>query len=132
MKINIKELVKEYVWWNKFKFEITYSNAGVARIYIGDRKTKYYAVGYGYNKESSVIAQMINDLTINDCKYNKKIYGNNGKKLSQGGVGFDSIKKSFNAKKGCKLEKIHNGFKSDVYQIKINPKLLWFNEKVIS
>ena len=128
---NIKKDIKEYEWWNEFKFSIEYSKSGVARIYLGDRKTKYVANGYGYNKESAVIAQMINDLTIKDCKYNKKLYGNNGKNLSQGGVGFDAISQSFNAKQGCFLKKIYCGITYDVYHIKINKKLLWFNEKII-
>ncbi len=36
--------------WTEFKFEVIYSKRGVARIYIGDRATKYAAGGYGYNK----------------------------------------------------------------------------------
>jgi len=125
--INLKEVIKKYEWWNNIKFEIKYSKNGVARIYINDRKTKYYAGGYGYDKESSVIAEIINDLTISNCKYNKKMYGNNGKKLSAG-VGFSSIYNSFNAKRKCKLEKIYCGLDSDVYEITFNSKLLWFNE----
>ena len=111
-------------YWSDFKFEVIYSNSGVARIYINDSKTSYTAGGYGYDKESAVIASMINDITINNCKYNKKHYGNNGKKLSCSGVGFSSIQTSFNSKRGCKLEKIYSGFNSDVYEIKISDKLL--------
>jgi len=124
---DIKKAIKEYSWWNNFKFEVRYSKSGVARIYIGNRKTKYYAGGYGYDKESQVIANMINDLTISNCKYNKNIYGNNVRKLS-GATGFNSIANSFNAKRGCKLRKIYNGYDSDIYEITINKKLLWFNE----
>ena len=36
---------KCYAWEKGFKFEITFSNSGVARIFIGDRKTKYTAGG---------------------------------------------------------------------------------------
>jgi len=120
--LNLKQMVKEHDW-NEFRFEVIYSKAGVARIYIGDRKTKYYAGGYGYDKESTVIAQMINDLTIDDCKYNMDIYGNSGKKLSHD-VGFTPIKASFESKRGNKLDKIYSGRDSDVYSIKINPKLI--------
>lgn len=59
---NLKEVFNEYGRNKEFKFEILFSNSGVARIYINDRKTKYVAGGYGYDKVSSVIATMINDL----------------------------------------------------------------------
>ena len=130
--LDIKECIKINECWNDFKFSIEYSKLGNVRIYIDDRKTKYYVNCYSCDKESSVIAQMINDLTVKNCKHNKKIYGNNGKKLSQGGVNFSNIANSFNAKKGCKLEKIYCGRTYSVYYIKINKKLLWFNEKTIS
>ena len=129
---DIKECIKEYEWWAEFKFSIEYSKSEIARIYIGDRKTKYHVSGYGYDKESTVISLMINDITIKNCKYNKKLYGNNGKKLSQGGVGFNVISQSFNAKQGCFLKKIYYGVNYDIYQIKINKKLLWSNEKIIN
>jgi len=112
---NLKEVFNDYGWSKGFKFEIVYSKQGVACIYIGDRKTSYTAGGYGYDKESSVIATMINDL-IGEQKYNKKIYGNNGKFLS-GGTGFSSIKESFEYKRGFKLEGLYSGFNSDVYQV---------------
>ena len=110
--------------WTEFKFEVIYSKRGVARIYIGDRATNYTAGGYGYDKESSVIANMINDLLIDNPKYNKNVYGNyKGRSLSHG-VGFHVIKGSFETKRGNKLEKIYSGMNSDVYYIKINPKLI--------
>lgn len=122
-EIYIKDEFSNRKYWMSFKFEVIYSSNSVARIYINDRKTKYSAGGYGYDKESAVIASMINDLTVNDCKYNKKHYGNNGKKLSQGGVGFSSIQKCFNSKQGCFIKKIYSGLKSDIYEIKISDKL---------
>ena len=109
--------------WSNFKFEVNYSNNGVARIYINDRKTKYSAGGYGYDKESSVIAQMINDLTI-PTKYKKGIYGHRNGYLSQGGVGFSSIEQSFNSKRGNSLKKIYSGHENDIFEIKINLKYL--------
>jgi len=115
---NFKKLFtdKTYGWNTGFKFEIIYSNAGVARIYINDRKTKYTAGGYGYDKESSVIATMVNDL-IGPQKYKKGIYGHLGGWL-EGGTGFDSIKDSFESKRGCKLARIYSGLNSNVYEIK--------------
>lgn len=114
---NLKKDFKDY-WSNGFKFDVTYSKSGIARICIGDRQTSYKAGGYGYCKESSVIASMINDL-IGVQPYNSNIYGNlNG--LLCSGVGFSSIKDSFESVAGYKLDKLYSGLNSDVYQIKFN------------
>ena len=122
---------KNYGWDKDFKFEIIFSNSGVARIYINDKKTKYKAAGYGYDKISSVIASMVNDL-IGLQPYNFEIYGNSGnyKKegetefyLSSGGVGFSSIKESFESIAGNELNQIYSGKKSDIYEIKFNQKV---------
>ena len=121
---------KIYGWNKGFKFEITFSNSGTARIYINDRKTKYNASGYGYDKISSVIASMVNDLTGKQ-PYNFEIYGNSGnyKKegetefyLSGGGVGFSSIKESFESITGNELNQIYSGRNSNIYEIKFNQK----------
>ena len=116
---NLKEVFSDYGWNKGFKFEINFSRQSVARIYISDRKTKYYAGGYGYDKESSVIALMINDL-IGARPYNENIYGNRNGFLS-GGVGFWSIKDSFESLgDGFTLNKIYCGKYSDVYNITFN------------
>jgi hypothetical protein len=120
---DLKKTIKENKsYWNDFKFEIKYSKSGVARIFVSDRQTNYKASGYGYDKESSVIANMINDI-IGKQKYNKSIYGSYAGFLS-GGTGFDSIKRSFEYKRGCKLNKIYSGVDSDVYYIKFSNKVL--------
>ena len=93
---------KNYGWNEGFKFEIIFSNSGVARIYINDIKTKYKAAGYGYDKTSNVIAKMINDL-IGEQLYD-----------------FDSIKKSFENIAGNELNQIYSGKNSNVYEIKFN------------
>jgi len=113
---NLKKVFREYNWDSGFKFEIIWSNSGVARIYINDRKTKYSVGGYGYDKESSVIANMINNL-IGEQPYNSKIYGNRDGLLS-GGVGFSSIKESFESISNYKLDKLYSGKNSNVYEIK--------------
>ena len=113
---NLKEVFNFYGWNNGFKFEIIFSNSGVARIYIGDRKTKYNANGYGYDKVSTVISNMINDL-IGVQSYNKNIYGNSDGKLSYG-VGFDSIKESFESVENYKQSRIYSGLNSSVYEVK--------------
>lgn len=122
---DLKKVFNEkcYNWDKGFKFEITFSNSGVARIFIGDRKTKYKAGGYGYDKVSTVISQMINDL-IGEQPYNKEVYGNTGNYnkdkelyLLSGGVGFGSIKDSFESIDGNKLVSIYSGVNSSVYEI---------------
>jgi hypothetical protein len=120
---DLKETIKDNKkFWDNFKFELKYSKNGIVRVYINDRKTKYTVGGYGYCKESSVIAKMINDI-IGEQKYNKNIYGNSEGLLS-GGTGFNSIKLSFEYKRGCKLEKIYSGLDSDIYYIKFSQKIL--------
>jgi len=124
---NLKKLYVEHgtryrSMWSSFKFEVVYSKNGVAQIYINDRKTKYRANGYGYDKESSVISEMINDITL-PTKYKKEIYGHRGGFLSAG-TGFSSIKESFESKRGNKLIKIYSGHTSNVYEITINQKYL--------
>ena len=114
---NLKELFKDKSYgWNKgFKFEIIFSNSGVARIYVGDRNTSYKARGYGYDKTSTVIAKMINDL-IGVQDYNSEFYGNRDGFLSSG-TSFEAIKNSFESIKGNKLEAIYSGKNSTVYNI---------------
>lgn len=122
-QFNIKEVFNEYGWKTGFKFHIKWNNSGGARVYVNDRPTKYKAGGYGYDKESSCIASMVNDL-IGDQPYNSEIYGNSGnynkdKSLHHlsGGVGFDSIQDSFQSLEGAKLTKLYWGDCFNVYEI---------------
>ena len=115
---NLKEARAEYDGWNIIKFEVVYSNKGVARIYIENRKTKYNAGGYGYCKESSVIAEMVNDL-IEIQAYNPKVYGNINGLLSQGGVGVSSLQKSLKSI-GVNLEQIYSGKDSNVFRLDLS------------
>ena len=126
---NLKEVFNGAYGWDKgFKFEVVWNNAGAARIYIGDRKTSYFANGYGYDKESSVIANMVNDL-LGDMPYDKSFYGNtrnyshNTSDIGAlcGGTGFESIKASFESLgAGYELNKLYSGKYSNVYEIKFN------------
>jgi hypothetical protein len=122
-QFDIKKEFNNYGWNTGFKFHIKWSNTGVAKVFITDRPTKYKAGGYGYCKESSVLATMINDL-IGEQPYNPEIYGNSGnyykdKNLHHlsGGVGFDSIQNSFQSLKGAKLNRIYWGTDFNVYEI---------------
>ena len=114
------ETVKDWVGKNGIKFDVRYSRAGVARIFIGDAKTPYYANGGGYCKESSVIASMINDV-FGALPYDDSIYGSRNGKLS-GGVGFRSIQECFNSIEGQTLTKIYSSSVNDVYEIKLSKK----------
>lgn len=124
-----KQFTEGYGWNKDFKFEIIFLNSGTARIFINDRKTKYTATGFGYDKISSVIATMVNDL-IGKQPYNSAIYGNTGnyKKEDEtefylsGGVGFSSIKESFESIKGNILNQIYSGKNSNIYEIKFNQR----------
>ena len=115
---NLKEARAEYGGWDIIKFEIVYSTNGVARIYVGDRKTKYKAGGYGYCKESSAIAEMVNDL-IKVQAYNPEVYGNRNGLLSQGGVGVSSLQESLKSI-GVTLEQIYSGKDSNVYRLDLS------------
>jgi hypothetical protein len=116
-KIDLKKRFSENYVCNKvFKFEIIFSSSGVARIFVYGKKTKYTAGGYGYDKISSVIATMINDL-IGVQNYKPEVYGNRNGLLS-GGVGFNSIKESFESlENGCKLDSIYYGVNSSVFEV---------------
>ena len=125
---NLKEVFNQgYSQSKGFKFEIVYSNSGMARIYVNDIKTKYVTGGYGYDKESSCISNMINDL-ISKQPYSKDIYGNTcnysnnteSTGLLCGGTGLSSIKESFESIDGNKLNKIYSGKNSEVFEIVFN------------
>lgn len=105
MKFDIKKVFNEYGdMWKEFKFEVLFNNKGNCRINVeGGRVTKYYAGGYGYDRESAVIANMINDLM--------------GKVVVTDGS-VEGIIKQFNKIDGCHLEKIFNGKNVNVYDIK--------------
>ena len=129
MSLNIKAEILDKEcnnrkFWQNFKFEVKFGSNGVATICLNDEKTKYNAVDYGYDKISVVIAKMINDITVDDCKYN------NGKKLSESGVGMSALIDSFNNKRGCKLEYIYGGIDSIVYELTISDKIIIKEEEL--
>lgn len=117
-----KIFLEGYGWSKDFKFEIVFSKSGVARIYINNRKTQYTAGGYGYDKVSTVISNMINDL-LGVQDYNINIYGNRNGLLSHG-VGFESTKESFESIAGNELKQIYSGKESNVYEIKFSQDII--------
>jgi len=113
--IDLKKLVNTLEIWNNFKFSTDFTKQGNVRIYVNDKKTKYFAKGHGYDKVSAVIAKMINDL-IEKQPYNQNIYGNNGEYLSENGVGLMPLIDSLNTI-NVKLEEIYSGKSYDVFKI---------------
>jgi len=85
-----------------FKFDIQYFKSGTARIFIGNQKTKYYATGSGYDKESFLISLMINDLV--------------GKKLLEGATGFTHLQKQAE-RNNIILQRLYSGKSFNVYEI---------------
>jgi hypothetical protein len=114
----IKELLE---YRNEFVFDVRYSKNGVARIYINDTKTPIHAGGYGYCKESAVLADFIN-LLCEWQEYDTSVYGNrNG--LISGGVGVESVKASFESIPGNKLSRIYWSDQASVYKLIIGGDL---------
>ncbi len=124
MSLDMRAEILANEYGKNFKFEVRFSKSGKVTICIGEQKTKYTVGGWGYDKISAVIAKMINDITVNDCKYN------NGKKLCQGGAGMSALIDSFNNKRGCKLEYIYGGIDSIVYELTISDKLIIKEEEL--
>ena len=114
---NLKELVNTMEVWRKFKFSVEFNRNG-ARIYVGNKKTKYFVKGYGYDKTSALIGRMVNDL-IGEQAYNKEVYGNDGMYLSEGGVGIDSIITSLKTI-GIELKYIYSGKLYNVFEIDLS------------
>lgn len=121
--------IKDWLTYKSdLKFEVIYNNT--VKINISGRNTSFKVGGYGYDKESSVIADFINEL-IGDLPYKESVYGNTGRlnkdkktrskkrRYLSSGTGFSSIQESFNSIRGYKLEKLYSGLNSDVYSIKI-------------
>lgn len=127
-------MLKDWITYSgEFSFEVKYSKGGVARVFVSDGKTPIYAGGYGYDKESQVIAQLINDV-VGNLPYNANKYGNRGRTNKDGsqskrnrylcgGTGFSSIEASFNSVKGCKLTKVYGAVESDIYSIKLPKRI---------
>jgi len=113
------DLKKEFSskYWKKFKFHIKFGNTGVARIWINDIKTKYYVSGYGYDKESAVIAKMINDLIGSQDYGNCYTGGIKGKRMLSHGIGFEAVKYAFEYI-GGKLEMLY--WSKDIYVYEID------------
>ena len=115
---NLKKLVNTIDVWKDFKFSVEYNKKGGVRIYVNDRKTKYYVKGYGYDKSSAIIAKMVNDL-IGKQSYDKNVYGNDGKYLSENGVGLMPIIESLFTI-NVNLEEIYAGKSYDIFEIDLS------------
>jgi len=116
---NLKEVFEESKYWRNFRFEVNLN--GMVRIYIGDRRTKYVAGGGGYDKISTVIAHMVNDL-VGIQEYDPKEYGHYKGSLSSG-VGFEALKKAFESIDGNKIDMLYYGRNSNIYEITFGEKI---------
>ena len=122
-----KQFTEGYGWNKDFKFEIVFSEGGLATIFVDGIETKYNIKEYGSDKVSKIIATMINDL-IGKQPYNPFIYGNSGNNNKEGETefylkgeaGYNSIKESFESIKGNSLNCIYTGSNSTIYEIKFN------------
>lgn len=93
-------------WKKGFQFEVKYSKRGIARIYVNGNKTKFLASRWAYNKESYVIAEMINDLAWGQ--------NYNGMRWLDYNADFAEIKAIFESLEGNKLNKLGD---SNFYEI---------------
>lgn len=107
MRFDIKKVFDEYGdMWKEFKFEVLFNKKGNCRIHVeGGRTTKYYAGGYGYNKEATVIANMINDLMGKNVVTDSSVKG---------------IIEQFNKINDCNIKEIFNGKNGNVYDIRFH------------
>jgi len=113
------------------KFDVRYSNQGVARIYINEYETPIYAGGYGYDKTSTVLASLLNLLTKKDVikrqRKAMKTYAlscthKNG--LFSGGVGTSAIIESVNSLNGCELKEVYWNDVLSVFELTVSEKFL--------
>ena len=105
----------------KLKFHIKFRN-GNQRIYINNMKTEYYAGGHGYEKSSSVISMLINDL-LGAMNYKNAYTGSrSGIRMLSNGIGIDAV---INALEniGSHLEFIYYGDSFDVYELDLSKYL---------
>ena len=103
--INLKERVHTDPAYREFKFHTTRSKSGVVRIFLNDRRTEYKAGGGGYDKVSSVVALMINDIMGDDI-------------VSYNGVGFNQIRDEFTRLRGASLDVLYTHGSTIIYHIR--------------
>jgi len=100
----------------KFKFYTKYSNRGTNRIFLNDEPTSFYASGSGYDLESAVLAELINEVVGKRDYKNAYTGGTNGKRTISNGIGVSSVINAFNVI-GGKLEHLYSIPNIDVYEI---------------
>ena len=130
-----KEFLREY--WRLSTLCFKWSNNGVCRIYDfrGD-KTKFYAGGYGYDKQGSCLAELINHyfsdelkklnssefygLTHYNTKYHKqqKTSSKHTKSYVNGACGFDCMTTILD-KIGFKLKFIYEDNNCSMYRLEV-------------
>lgn len=88
--------------WNEVIVEVNHSRNGIARLFINGCKTFFYTNGYGYCKNSTLLADFLNYWV--------------GEEISNsGGAGVERVKEDA-LKKGVKLEYICETKDSRIYK----------------
>jgi len=112
----------------KLKFHTKFRN-GNPRIYINSMKTKYYAGGSGYEKSSSVIAMLINDL-LGSIDYKNAYTGSrSGIRMLNSGIGIDTVINALDTI-GAKLVIVYCGDDFDVYELDLSNQLERINNGI--
>jgi len=102
----------------KLKFHIKFRNGNV-RIVINNEKTKYYAGGYGYDKASSAVSELINDL-LGEMDYRNAYTGSrSGIRMLSNGIGIDAVINALDAI-GSKLDIVYIGDDFNVYELDLS------------
>lgn len=111
----------------KLKFHIKFKN-GNARVIINGEKTKYYAGGYGYDKASSAISELINDL-LGAMNYKNSYTGSRyGIRMLSNGIGIDAVINALETI-GSYLELIYLGDDFNVYELDLSKYLERINNE---
>ena len=112
----------------KLKFHIKFRN-GNQRIIINGEKTKYYAGGYGYDKASSVVSELINDL-LGAMDYRNAYTGSrSGIRMLSNGIGIDAVINALDAI-GSNFDIIYFGDDCDVYELDLSKYLERINNGI--
>ena len=130
-----KEFLREH--WRISTLCFKWSNNGVCRIYdFRGEKTKFYAGGYGYDKQGSCLAGLLNHyfkdelkklnssqfygLTHYNAKYHKqqKTSSKHTKSYVNGACGFDCMRTVLN-KIGFKLKFVYEDNNCNMYRLEV-------------
>lgn len=99
-------------------FSVKKNKSGTYRVYVDNTPTIYHASGGGYDKESSAIAELINDL-IGAQDYKNAYTGKRrGKRYISNGIGVRAVKEALKVI-GVKLELVEENTKERIYSLTV-------------